>query len=108
MTPVFNLNNFVFVKNHLLRSTSNSNAEAMRKKVYNKLQPRTAGPFRIIAVRERALMIGEHGILQIVSIDRLTDALETIDTNHQHSHKQLRNKIHLKQESSQKGTAQEQ
>lgn len=107
-TQVVTSNDYVFVNNPLLKLTAHSSAEAISKQEYNKLQHRTARPFRIITVREKTLKIDENGIPKNVSMDRVAHALQKIITNRHPSQEKLWKEIPLKLESSQKDTSQEQ
>lgn len=99
-------NDYVFINNPPLRSSADSSAEPMSKKVYNKLQPRTAGPSRFTLVQEKTLMIDEHGKPLTVLIDRVTHIPKPASADRHQSHEQLRIEILLKQEPSQKDAPQ--
>lgn len=107
-TPFFRQNDYVFVNNPSLRSTIDSNTEAISKQAFNKLRPRTAGPFRVIAVQKKTLTTNEHGTPQIVSIHRVTRAPDTANPTGHQLQKSPLHESPLPKKSRQKNTSQDQ
>lgn len=75
--PEFKPNDNVYIDNLALRSTVHSNAEVISKKAHNKLEPRTAEPFRIITLHEKTLTRKEKTLPPTICIVRVTRAPET-------------------------------
>lgn len=84
-TPVFKPNVYVFVDISPLRSTNDKDASSMSKQPCNKIQLQSSELFGIFTIQEGTLPTDEHRILQIASINRVTNALKTTRTNHQSS-----------------------
>lgn len=64
----------MFVDKPPLTGKANT-ADEMKKASYNKLQPPKAGPFQIIKLQPLTVVLDEEGVLNTVSVQRITAAL---------------------------------
>lgn len=77
-TPHLTRTTYVFLDSPPLRANSDSAAESLSKKAYDKLHSRALGSSRIIGVHENTFPGDENSILNSVFIDRLTHALRAV------------------------------
>lgn len=72
------------------------------------LQPRTAGPFRVITVQVKTLTIDEHGIRQTVSIDCVMSVPDITNSTRHQLQEKSQHKMFLSDASSRKDASQDQ
>lgn len=73
-TTSFRVGSYVFVDETPLLPTLEPSATVLTSNTYNKLRQLTTRPYRISDVRTYTTTIGEYGIPNTVSIDRVTHA----------------------------------
>lgn len=68
-TPSFYVDNYVLIDKSLSEIALESCAHALASNRYNKLQRQTSTPYHFLNVRTNTVVVEEHGVLDIVSID---------------------------------------
>lgn len=73
-TPDFHIGQFVFLDKPPLSNVSDSKAETVARKPYNKIQARTAESFLIVSLQKNTITIDEDGIANTVCIHGVAHA----------------------------------